>query len=226
MRKLSAIIQQLPAGVEHAAWAAAVITEANRCDATPASIATCTYNLAFLGLFPGAALGHAYLVPFKNQATLVVGYKGFTHLAYGTGFLRDVHYDVVCNGEEFKYWKDETGPRLLHTPDIDRVPTRANIIGSYCLYHTRDGGHGMRLCNKADIAKSDKDRDVWRSNFEAMCLKTAVRRASKEWKLTGRLAHAVRIDEQYERDEPQSLPDGLVVDGDATPAATWTMPTE
>jgi recombination protein RecT len=224
VNRLASIIHQLPSHIELAAWAAAVVNEANKAEGSPNSIAACVYNLAFLGLFPGKALGHAYFIPYKGEATLVVGYKGFSDLAYGSGFLKDMHVDVVCQGEEFDYWKDETGPRLKHRPDINREPTRKNIIGAYCLYHTRDGGTGIRLCNKADIAKSDKNRDVWLSNFESMCLKTAVRRASKEWKLTGRMAHAVMIDEQAEREERQSLPDGLIIDGEPIEASSYQLP--
>jgi recombination protein RecT len=227
VRKMPSILQQLPSEINRAAWAAAVVGEVNRVsNCEPASVATAVYNLAFLGLFPGSALGHAYFVPFKGKATLIPGYKGFLDLAFGTGFLRDIHCDVICRDEPFEYWKDETGPRLNHRPPLDRRMNRETIIGAYCLYHTRDGGYGIKVINREDIQKSDKGRDVWNSDFASMVLKTAVRRASKEWKLTGRLGRAIELDERYERDEDQGLPAELMIDDEAVPAATWTPPLE
>jgi recombination protein RecT len=224
-------MQQLPNGVEHAAWAAAVITEANKVYASATSIATCVYNLAFLGLFPGATLGHAYFVPFKGQATLIVGYKGYTDLAYASGFLKDVHANVICRGEQFTQKTDRNGPDIDHIPDIDRDPNKQNVIGAYCLYHTTTGGHGITVVSAKDILSvarfsSGGKPTPWDTDFAAMAKKTAVRRASKEWKITGRLAHAVRIDEEAERDERQSLPDGLIIDGEAIEASTYQLPTE
>jgi recombination protein RecT len=51
---------------------------------TPKSIAVSALRAATLGLSVDPALGKAYLVPFKNEATLVVGYKGLIDLATRT----------------------------------------------------------------------------------------------------------------------------------------------
>ena len=40
-------------------------------------------DCAQLGLEPGSALGHAYLVPYKNTCTLVTGYKGVVERTFG-----------------------------------------------------------------------------------------------------------------------------------------------
>ena len=37
-----------------------------------------------------------------------------------------------------------------------------------------------------------------------MALKTAVRRAAKRWRLTRQMAYAITLDEQAEREEPQT----------------------
>lgn len=224
IRKLPAVLQQLPGGIERAAWAAAVVAEANAIDANPQSVMKCVYNLAFLGLFPGSALGHAYFVPFKGQATLVVGYRGFTELAYESGFLSTVHADVMCDGEHIELWTDEDGQHLKHVPNINRVPARNNIIAAYCIYRTKDGGRGLVVCNREDLKRSDKQRDVWNSNYPAMCMKTAIRRASKTWRLTRRLAHAVQIDEQAEREELQALPADLRFDDEPVAATGYKLP--
>lgn len=229
LRRIGAIIKQLPSTVDSAAWAAAVIAEANNCDATPMSIATCVYNCSFLGLMPGAALGHCHFIPFKDknnkkQAQLVIGYKGWTHLAYQTNYIKDLFVDVVCEGEHVELWTDEHGQHIKHVPNWDREPSRKNIIGAFCIWHTTSGGRSMRIINRNDIKKSDKGCGVWLSDFEPMVRKTAVLRSAKTWNTTARLARAIYLDEQAERDEEQSLPDGIDLGDDIGPASGWKLP--
>lgn len=236
VKKLPAIVQQLPQTVQAAAWAAATMAELNTVakECTVGSVAKACWNLAYLGLFPGGILGHAYFVPLRNkrkqcvELNLWIGYRGYIDLAYSSGFLQDVHCDTILRGEEFKYWKDETGPRLNHVPEFtDRNPTRENITGAYCLYHTQTGGKGIRVVPRKEIDRVDKREDVWNTDFAAQCMKTAVRRAYREWKLTGRCAHALAIDESADRDEEQPLPTTLVdAIGDATDAEKFQLPTE
>lgn len=224
LRRIGAILKQLPSTVDSAAWAAAVIAEANNCDATPTSIAACVYNCSFLGLMPGAALGHCHFIPFKGKAQLVIGYKGWTHLAYTTGYIKDLHVDVICHGEHLEAWTDEHGQHLKHIPNFEREPDRKSITGAYCIWHTTTGGRGMRIINRNDIKKSDKGRDVWMSDFESMVRKTAVLRSVKMWNTTARLARAAYLDEQAERDEEQTLPDGIDLGDDIGPASGWKLP--
>jgi recombination protein RecT len=203
--RLDAILAQLPAGVERGPWAAAAIAEANAVEATPASIAGAIFNASFLGLTFGKALGHAHIVPFKGQAQLVIGYRGWIHLAYSTGFLSRVYADVVCQGEGFEYWVDEMGPRMRHTPALERDPNRGDIVAAYCIYHTKDGGTGLKVVPRKQIDKSDKGRDVWQSNYPAMAMKTAILRSAKLWNNTARTSKAIEIEEQAERDELQTV---------------------
>ena len=44
-------------------------------------------------------LGQAYLVPFKNKATLIVGYKGLYDMAIRTGKYRYINVDKLYEGE-------------------------------------------------------------------------------------------------------------------------------
>lgn len=224
LTRMPSVLAQLPSGIERGAWAAAAMAEANSVDATPQSIAICVFNLAFLGLFPGKTLGHAHFVPFKGNAQLIVGYKGWIHLAYETRFLKDLHTDVICRDEPFKMWTDENGQHILHEPMIDREPDRVNIIGAYCIYNTRDGGRGMRVIGRKDIDKSDKKRDVWNSDFESMVRKTPILRSAKLWNTTSRLSRAIELDEMYDREEEQNLPLGCDVDIEAVPAASYKLP--
>jgi recombination protein RecT len=47
---------------------------------TPESLFRASLQAVELGLEPGGALGHAYLVPYGNQCTLIPGYRGLVEL--------------------------------------------------------------------------------------------------------------------------------------------------
>ncbi|MFH1602775.1 MAG: recombinase RecT [Pseudomonadota bacterium] len=202
----------LPRDVNAEQFMVACMAEANgkgleKC--SPASIAACVFNCARVGLVPGAVLGHAHFVPFKNAATLVIGYKGFLELAYSCGFLKSVHAEVVLRGEDFQRWNDETGEHYRHPLPFNRDEQWANIEAAYCRWESQAGGRGSELVERAELAKLHKRGNVWTSDPVAMCKKTAIRRAAKTWKLTGRLAIAVTLDDLADVGKPQPMPAGV-----------------
>ncbi|EKF2878464.1 recombinase RecT, partial [Escherichia coli] len=76
-----------------------------------------------LGLEPGSALGHAYLLPFGNKneksgkknVQLIIGYRGMIDLARRSGQIASLSARVVREGDEFnfEFGLDE---KLIHRP--------------------------------------------------------------------------------------------------------------
>lgn len=228
-RFMPSVLSVLGGGTDAAMFAASVIIACNDlpADANKASVAKAVLGAAYLQLPFGSALGYAYMIPFKSQIALVVGYRGFIELGTRSGFVKDLHADVVLQGEEFEYWKDETGPRMKHVPDPERVPGRNNILGAYCIYHTKAGGRGIRYVPRKEIDRVDKGKDVWNSAYPAMCMKTAIRRAAKEWRMTPQMAYAVQADERSESEESPELPpvSANVDEFLKAEEPKWTVPT-
>src|SRR5690606_36962479 len=86
------------------------------------SFASAIMACSTLGLEPNTPLGHAYLIPFKNnkkggvyEVQLIVGYKGLTELMYRSGIVASVKCNAVFEGDEFRY---ELGlhPDIIHRP--------------------------------------------------------------------------------------------------------------
>lgn len=190
----------LPAGVEPAQFIMACATEANKleADVNPASIVKTAFNAAVVGLIPGEALGHCFFIPWKQRGVphcqLVIGYRGFLELAYGCGFLKDVHCEVVLKDEKWRRWNDETGARLEHELPIDRELDFRNVVAAYCLWHSVAGGRGVVIVDRKALNKVNTGRNVWKDDPIAMALKTPLRRAAKMWKVTGRMGSAVTLD--------------------------------
>jgi recombination protein RecT len=63
------------------------------------SIYTSALRAATLRLSVDPATGQAYLVPFKGQATLIVGYKGLYDMAVRTGKYRYINVGPIYEGQ-------------------------------------------------------------------------------------------------------------------------------
>ena len=201
-------------------------------ECTGTSIVKTVFNGASLGLLFSSALGQMHIVPFKNgalskkadrdvyEAQLVVGYPGYTELAFRNRWLKSLTTDVVLRGEEFEQWTDENGRHIKHVPGRERVATPANIELAYMVYQTIDGGTGVYVVQKSEIDKAKNDRsDAWKYHYASMAQKVPiVRCARREWRLSQlpQLALALRLDDQAERGEQQENLSGVPIDAIAT----------
>lgn len=212
VKKADSISRRLPNGIDPQMFLATCISELNEScgDCVPASSAIAVINCAMLGLVPGKALGHAYFIPFKNyktgrkETTLVPGYKGYLELAFSNDFLKCIHTDVVLRDELFDQWVDVGGPQLRHQVPLERQLIKANVTAAYCIYQTVKGGHGLEIVTRAELDKTDTQKNVWKSDYIAMARKTAIRRAAKSWRTTRQLGMAITLDEQADRNETQT----------------------
>lgn len=66
----------------------------------PASILTSAMRAATMRLSVDPGTGEAYLVPFKDKCTLVIGYKGIRQMALRTGKYRYLNVSSIYEGEE------------------------------------------------------------------------------------------------------------------------------
>lgn len=161
-----------------------------------------------LGLEPGSALGHAYLIPFKNnkQGTtdcqFLVGYRGMIDLARRSGQVVSLSAQVIYENDifEFEYGLDE---KLKHIPSRE---DRGRLVGAYAIAKLKDGGHQIEVMWKNEI---DKVRDTskaknfgpWVSNYEEMSKKTVIRRLFKYLPVSIEMQKAITLDESADRGE-------------------------
>ncbi len=80
----------------------------------PASFAGALLTAAALGLEPGVN-GEAYLVPYKRECQLIVGYQGLVKLFYQHPLARTVDTQAVYAADEFDFAYGTT-PYLRHKP--------------------------------------------------------------------------------------------------------------
>lgn len=195
-----------------------LLTEASRSpallDCSAKSLLGGVIQVAQLGLELGGATGQAYLIPFKGQAQVVIGYRGFLTLAHRTTVVRRVSPRVVREGEVFEI-EYGTAQRLVHRPNPGSTEP---VVGYYAVAEMANGGTDFEYRTKAE-AERHRDRYAlskkgpWATHFDEMALKTCVRILGKRLPLSVEWQAAVGLDEQAEADVDQNL--GALLPADA-----------
>jgi recombination protein RecT len=107
----------------------------------PYSFAGSLLTSAQLGLEPGVG-GEAYLVPYKGECTLIIGYQGFAKLFWQHPLAKHLDSQAVHEGDDFDYGYG-LEPFLRHKPAMD---DRGEIVAYYaCATLTTGGAHFVVL---------------------------------------------------------------------------------
>lgn len=183
----------------------------------PESFYGAILQCAALGLEPGSALGHCYLLPFGNgkasdgrpNAQLIIGYRGMIDLARRSGQIRSLNAYAVHERDEFSY-------QLGLSPDIKHVPfsgaDRGPMTHVYAVAQLMGGGVQFEVMSRAEIEEIRSQskagtRGPWVTHFEEMAKKTVIRRLFKMLPVSIEAARAVEIDEKTDRGEAETRQD-------------------
>lgn len=169
--------------------------------ADPQSFMGAIMQCAQLGIEPGGALGHAYLLPFDNRRTnktevqFILGYKGMIDLARRSGQIVSIESRAVYESDEFSATFG-LNPDLQHNPaweEEDRGPLRA----VYAVAKLQGGGVQFEVMGRAEIEKimresqgfkaaesnarkyNKEPNSPWHTHFDEMAKKTVLRRLFK-----------------------------------------------
>lgn len=171
----------------------------------PASLVSSIVKASQLGLEVSSALGHAYLVPYKTEATLIIGYRGLITLARRSGEIQSLTARVVHEKDHFEleYGLHE---RLRHIPSTEDEP--GPITHVYAVAHLKDGGVQYEVMTKAEVDAIRKRSKAggagpWVTDYQEMARKTVVRRLFKYLPVSVELADALAVDD--DRPEPVDI---------------------
>jgi recombination protein RecT len=180
----------------------------------PQSLLLAVMQAAELGLEAGGLLGEAYLVPYKDKATLIVGYRGMIKLARQSGNLSSLEAHCVHANDAFEI---EYGleNKLVHKPCMAGVP--GDVVAVYAIARFKDGAIQVDVMTRAEVdvirdrSKSGND-GPWKTDFEEMAKKTVVRRLCKYLPLSPELARAIEHEASVEQNVASPLVDMDVID--------------
>lgn len=170
-------------------------------------------------------LGYAYIVPYGDTPTMIIGYKGLYQLAIRSGLYKNINADIVYEGEYEGYDKI-TGELHLNGEKISDKPVgyfsyfeltngfkkmmymSIDEMASYCKKYSAT----MKNCKLSNeqLAEMAEKQAVqgpgnsvgWYGNFNDMATKTVLRRLlSKYGYLSIEMQNAMSVDEKPTAEE-------------------------
>lgn len=184
------------------------------------SLFNAAMSAACLGLEVDGVTGQAFLIPFKNRAQLVIGYKGMNTLAARSGIT--ITGGVVREGDDFSY-ELGTKPNVHHVP---KLGNKGKIIAAWAVASSKDRppitmvmGIDDLLAVKAKSPGAARSDSPWNDpsiGFPAMCEKTVKRRLARSLPLNV-MQLAARMDEAFDEQGKSAHinPErGLVIEGE------------
>lgn len=175
-----------------------------QCD--PQSIMRCVMEAAQLNLATGAGLGQAYLVPFKGKCQLIIGYKGLLALVHRSGVVSSLNAQVVRVGDDFSY-RLGTSPEIRHVrADYQTLPLPA-MTHVYAIAALRSGGQQFEVMQRQEVEAVRYrarvgDKGPWQTDYDAMALKTCLRRLCRVLPQSSELQVALSEAERMEAVTP------------------------
>lgn len=195
----------------------------------PQTIITSALKAASLDLTIDPALGMAYVMPFKNskkvggewvtknEATLVIGYKGLIQMAMRTGAYININATDVREGEIVEGSRDRMrGTMEFAWIEDDTEREKKPIIGYVAYYKLVNGMEKMVYMSKAQVdaheQRNRKGQNMtkgWRDNYDEMALKTVLRRLLSKW---GMLSIDYRSAPKFNASASESLANAIAAE--------------
>jgi recombination protein RecT len=223
----SEIARALPKHLSADRMARVALTECRKTPALlrckPESLFGAVIQASQLGLEPGGAMGHSYLIPFGQEVQFIVGYRGMIDLARRSGQIVSLEAHPVYKGDTFSCTFGLHSD-LKHEPAWD-TPDRtdaANLQFVYAVAKLKDGGTQFEVMSRQEVdairnrSKAGK-AGPWVSDYAAMALKTVIRRLFKYLPVSIEMQRAVALDEMADANVSQGNADvivGEVIDTD------------
>lgn len=187
------------------------------------SFAGAIMQCAQLGLEPGSAMGHAYLLPFdksykegnswkkRTEVQLIIGYRGMLDLARRSGQILSISARVIYEKDQYAIGFG-LEPVLNHVPAWNEADRGAPLF-FYAVAKLKDGGTQFEVMSVAEVnAIRDKSQGYqsalskakennkapdtpWVNNYEEMGKKTVTRRLFKWLPVSIEMQTAVGLDE-------------------------------
>lgn len=182
----------------------------------PLSFLAALMQSAQLGLEPNTPLGQAYIIPYGNEAQFQLGYQGMLTLAHRTGEYQQIYAMAVHANDDFEY---EYGlePKLLHKPSGIPVDEPTHY---YAVYRLVNGGYGFAVMSRQEV-EMHRDRfspsakrgsSPWKTDFDAMALKTVLKKALKYAPKSVEFAVGVSADETIKVDIADDMAEVPTID--------------
>lgn len=170
-----------------------------------------------LGLDPSPQLGQYHIVPYKNKAQFILGYKGIIDLAFRSDRLATIFATEVYESDEFEYTLG-LEQKLVHKPSGLAAP--GTITHYYAVAKFTNGGYVFCVMTREQIEAYGKkfspsykyDDSPWQTSPVAMGKKTVIRQLGKYMPLSPEVARAFSQDESVKSNIEDIKEEGDIID--------------
>ncbi len=168
-------------------------------ECNPQSLMKCLMVSSALGLEPGL-LGHVYFVPYKTEATVIIGYKGMIELALRSDKVTNIEARAIYENDDYSI-NLGTESTITHSPALGK--DRGSPVAYYAIAKFGNGSYQFEVMTVADIIKirdksMGKNSAPWVDHFDEMAKKTVIRRMFKYLPISIEVQNAVTLDEAAE----------------------------
>lgn len=137
----------------------------------------CLLDLSAYGIEPDGRRAH--LIPYGDQCTLILDWKGLAELALRSGIIAKLHADIVCERDIFEYDRGEVTRHVVNW----REP-RGEMYAAYAVAITKTGETFTQVMTRDEIDSIRKrskagNNGPWVTDYNEMAKKTVFRRLSK-----------------------------------------------
>lgn len=151
-------------------------------------------------------LGQAYIIPYKGEPQLQIGWKGFVQLAQRSGLFKTINVSDVREGEITE--QDRlSGEITFSWIQDDAERSRKKVVGYVAYFKLLNGFEkslymtvGELEAHAGKYSQTFKRKfGVWVDNFDAMASKTVIKLLLNKFaplSLDSDLARAIEIDQQ------------------------------
>lgn len=155
-------------------------------------------TLSQIGLEPDGI--HAHLIPFNTNrggkiVQLIIDYKGLVALVMRSGQVSNIHADVVCTEDKFKF---NLGEIVQH--EIDFKQPRGEVYAVYCIARFKDGTKKCEVMSRDEVEgirmrSKAANSGPWQTDWNEMAKKTVFKRLSKWLPMDNNIKEALQADD-------------------------------
>ena len=161
-------------------------------ECTQASVMKCLLDLSSLGLEPDGRRAH--LIPYKQECTLIIDYKGLVELIRRSGDVASIRAETVCEKDEFQWVNGE----ITHSINWRTSRGKVQAVYAECVMKSGEKQTAVMTYEEVEgIRKRSKasGSGPWVTDWSEMAKKTVVRRLSKLLPLSSEIMSAVEKDD-------------------------------
>lgn len=160
------------------------------------SVMKCLLDLSAMGLEPDGR--HAHLIPYKDECTVIVDYKGIVNMVRRDPDVLDVQCFSIRENDEFRWESGE-----VHH-GINPLKDRGKVVATYTKIKWRNGTDSIgEPFSKDDAERARKcskagSTGPWKDHYDEMWKKSNIRRDSKMWPLSPEVSERIAKADEHE----------------------------